>query len=106
MDVDAVREYIKQGHTVEEAAAHFDQSARTIRNRIGPVKAIRKCLGTGRKVMFVKQRSLRFEEAQWAYVMENGGTPFLRSLIAAHAQWAQKQNLTTARTVARLLTNH
>lgn len=81
VDVEAIKAYIAAGHTARQAAPVFGCCERTIRHYAGPIIALRKHILPGRTRRSFVKRAVYFEAGAWAWILANGGTPFLRKLV-------------------------
>lgn len=81
VNVDAVRDYIADGHSFEEASKHFHHCERTIRRTVGYVKDIRLPLPPRKVANAVVKFSGYFRPDALAWIKANGGVELLRRLV-------------------------
>lgn len=82
-DDNAIRAFILAGGTLKAAAIRFGCAPRTITNRIGRVKEIRppKRKPKSERVRNCVKRAVYIQPEAWAWVLQQGGAPFLRKLV-------------------------
>ena len=81
MDGNAIREYIAAGHSAKQAAVVFGCSDRAIRHHAGDMTKLRERMPPGKPRRNWVKRATYFSPDAWAWILEQGGTPFLRRLV-------------------------